>query len=111
MTSFVIGRPLPRAADAYVDDMKWTGWILAEHGHGADLYRRFGLVESAEIWRAIIDELEVAPIVNLRFSGHGVTCGVQMSLTLNGRTGPVRTAWHYDEPTAAPRLLSAYPTS
>jgi hypothetical protein len=111
MTSFVIGKPLPRAADAYVEDEKWTGWILAAHGHGADWYRRFGRVVAHEIWHAIVDGLAVAPVANSDSASTGVTCGVQMSLTLNDRTAPVRTAWHYDEPGAAPRLLTAYPTT
>ncbi len=94
MTSFEIGKPLPRAEDAYVEDEKWSGWILAPPGHAADWNRVFGPVTADDIWRAIVDVVEVAPIVNIRISQHGISCGVQMSLTLNNRTVSARTAWH-----------------
>jgi hypothetical protein len=34
-----------------------------------------------------------------------------MQLALNNRTATVITAWHYDYVDAAPRLVSAYPTT
>jgi hypothetical protein len=34
---------MPRAADAYAGEDKWLGWILAEHGHGPDWARVFGV--------------------------------------------------------------------
>ncbi|HEU4706244.1 MAG TPA: hypothetical protein VFS64_03550 [Solirubrobacterales bacterium] len=41
----------------------------------------------------------------------GITCSVRVEFTIGERTAPVASAWHYSEPGAAPRLVTAYPTA
>lgn len=41
----------------------------------------------------------------------GITCGVRVELTMGERTAPMLSAWHYTDPGAAPRLVTAYPTT
>lgn len=36
-----VGEPLPRAEDAWREQIKLEGWILAERGHGAEWQRVF----------------------------------------------------------------------
>jgi hypothetical protein len=113
MTPFEVGELLPRAERAFTTEVKWDDWILAPSpGHGADWFRVFGSVSMEKAWAAILDGLENAPIRDIRMTiDGGISCGVQMMLTLNGRTAPIRTAWHYADPHAAPRLVTAYPTT
>lgn len=109
-----IGKPLPRAADAYAEDQKWRGWILAPVGHGAEWERifRIGLEDRAELWMAIAESALSARVSTVRDRMlHGVTCGVRAALRLNDRTGFATTVWHYDNRAAAPRLVTAYPTT
>jgi len=40
-----------------------------------------------------------------------VVCGIDVTLTINDRTAPVATAWHYADADAAPRLVTAYPSA
>ena len=107
-----IGRPLPRASRAYASTEKWTYWILAPDGHGADWRRvfRVGPDDRHVIWSALAPELRRAPVVTLRDRGaHGLVCGVAVRITLYGRTAVVLTSWHYRDESAAPRLVTAYP--
>lgn len=110
MGALEIGRPLSRGGDAHVDENKWDAWILATPGHGADWRRVFGEITVDAVWGAILSAVATAPIVDVRMLGEiGITCGVDLSLTLNDRTAAVRTAWHYESADAAPRLVTAYP--
>jgi hypothetical protein len=107
-----IGRPLPRAADAYTTDDKWRGWILAERGHGHEWARVFGVGpnDSEEIWRTIADGVIEVPVVSLRDRApHGIVCATELLLTINHRSSPVAAAWHYADEDDAPRLVTAYP--
>lgn len=109
-----IGEPMPRAADAYAAEDKWQGWILAAPGHGDDWARMFGVGpnESGRVWAAIVAAVADAPVSVLRDRApHGVVCGVEVTLTINERTAPVATAWHYADENAAPRLVTAYPST
>lgn len=105
-----VGRPLPRARHGYTSEGKWNEWILATPGHGSDWRGVFGEITWDHAWHEITTPIELAPVSNVRQLGElGITCGVDLSLTINGRTAPVRTAWHYGSADAAPRLVSAYP--
>ena len=42
---------------------------------------------------------------------HGVVCGAEVTLTINDRTAPVATAWHYTDEDAAPRPVTAHPSA
>ncbi len=107
-----VGQPLPRAKDAYTSEKKWSDWILATPGHGADWRRVFGAITWNDAWDAVLMGIELAPISDVRILGEvGVSCGVDLSLIINGRAATVRTAWHYVSPDAAPRLVTAYPTT
>jgi hypothetical protein len=107
-----IGHPLPRARDGFSEAAKWDHWILAQHGHGGEWQSVFGAGMAdaerlfAAIWLAIAD----APVAGIRSRGeYGLVCGVDVVLTFNARTGPVRTSWHYANDDAAPRLVTAFP--
>jgi hypothetical protein len=72
----------------------------------------FGVVEPVELWGTIASRVRTAPIEELRELGPlGATCRMSMVLTIGERTGSVRTIRHYDHDRAAPRLLTAYPTT
>jgi hypothetical protein len=107
-----VGRPLPRAPDAYARPEKWTGWIVADDGHGPDWLRVFDEVDPDTVWPALADALLHAQVDTIRpaFAG-SVLCRVDMSLTFNNRTATVRTIWHYADEDAAPRLVTAFPTT
>lgn len=108
-----VGQPMPRAADAHATAEKWRGWILAAHGHGEDWARvHAGPEDSERIWAAIAPAVLDAPVSVMRDRApHGVVCGVEVTLTLNERTAPVATAWHFADEDAAPRLITAYPSA
>jgi hypothetical protein len=104
---------MPRAADAYTTADKWQDWILAAAGHGEEWARVFqaGPQESERVWAAIAAAVLRAPVSGIRDRApYGVVCGVDVTLTINDRTAPVATAWHYADPDAAPRLVTAYPS-
>ena len=64
----------------------------------------------SELWSMIVAELERAVVTEVRDLGSlGVSCRVPLILPLVERRVPARTAWHYAEEGAAPRLVTAYP--
>lgn len=68
--------------------------------------------DSGRVWAAIVAAAADAPVSVLRDRApHGVVCGVEVTLTVNERTTPVATAWHYADEDAAPRLVTAYPST
>jgi hypothetical protein len=95
-----------------VDDEKWVGYVLADTGHGKDWRRVFGPVDPGELWSFIAAAVLTSAVAELReLEAFGVSCRVPMTVTVNERTALVRTIWHYDHDRAAPRLVSAYPTT
>jgi|GEM_PF-1591091 len=108
-----VGEALPRAADAWCVEEKWFAWILADDGHGPE-WANVLQVDSDEwelAWQALKGAVRKAAIKTVRsLNTGGVTCGVRVELTIGKRTVPVVSAWHYAEPGAAPRLVTAYPT-
>jgi hypothetical protein len=112
MPAPTIGLPLPRATEAYSEPEKWDQWILAEHGHGPEWARvfRLGPTDVDRIWRAIADAVLDAPISSVREADFGTSCEVYIVLTVDVRISRVRSAWHYANEEAAPRLVTAFPT-
>ena len=111
MTWPEVGHPLPRVSDAYAPPEKWD-WIVGEEGHGPHWRRVFGDVEAELLWDVFTALALTSPVSRVRNLGQlGRTGEVLMQLTLNNRTANVITAWHYDYADAAPRLVSAYPTT
>jgi hypothetical protein len=107
-----IGKPLPRAADAYAEPEKWRDWILAERGHGSEWAHVFHVDPGAaeKVWSVIVEAVIDAPLHKIADRGpNGVVCGVDMKLTIGSRSARVRTSWHYESAGAAPRLVTAYP--
>ena len=106
-----IGHPLPRARDAYAEPIKWS-WILGAQGHGPHWQRVFGLVEqdADRLWSAIAAAALGSPVVRVRAGPWGLGCDIRPVLELNQRTAAIVVAWHYSDPDAAPRLVTAYPT-
>lgn len=108
-----IGDPLPRAVDAYYEIEKWTGWILADHGHGPEWTHAFRieLADRDALWSAIAVAVLTAPVQRIiDHGGDGLVCGVGVSLTIGSRSGQAQTAWHYAYAGDRPRLVTAYPT-
>lgn len=111
MTWPEIGKPLPRVRDAYAPPAKWD-WILGDEGHGPHWRRVFGDVEPGVLWDAFVAGALTEPVSRVRNLGElGRTSEVSIQLVLTDRAATVITAWHYDHVDAAPRLVSAYPTT
>jgi hypothetical protein len=107
-----IGKPLPRAASIWFEQGKLE-WILGVEGHGREWARVFH-VDSGDwerVWEAIAEATPEAAITEVRKrSPHGMTCGVQVSLTIGDRSAKTLVSWHYALEIATPRLVTAYPT-
>jgi hypothetical protein len=88
-------------------------WILGAEGHGRE-WRRVFHVDPGDwerAWRAIAGAMPGATIEEVRpRPPYGVTCGVEVSLTINDRSALTIVSWHYAIEIAAPRLVTAYPT-
>jgi hypothetical protein len=108
----ILGKPLPRADEAWVEPRKWK-WILGEEGHGKEWKRvfRVPIADPFRVWGTVAAGLPNAPIVSLRMTAYGYGCGMLLYLTLDDRHSHVMTAWHYAQEGAAPRLVTAYPTT
>jgi hypothetical protein len=107
-----VGKPLPRAEDAWSAREKWTDWILAGRGHLDDWRRVFGAVDRDMIWTALTGRIATAPIESIRPAvGGGVNCQVDLLLTFNNRSADVRSIWHYQDDNATPKLVTAFPTT
>ena len=105
-----IGDPLPRAEYAWHEQRKLE-WILGKEGHGREWARVFR-VESedmARIWWVIATAMQRAAIMEVRESPYGITCGVEVGLTINDRRSLTLISWHYADEIAVPRLVTAYP--
>lgn len=96
-----IGRPLPRAADAYVEQPKWHGYVLADDGHGQEWRRvfRVGRSQADELWQAVARAVLDAPVTEVRTGPRGVGCGIHMILSFNGRTATSSSAGSMTIPT------------
>ena len=106
-----VGDPLPRAEDAWYEQIKLEGWILAERGHGPEWQRVFevGVEDSGRVWRAIAMAVPQARVATMRDRGaEGIVCGVEVEVTIGERTAPVTLSWHYADASAPPRLVTAY---
>jgi hypothetical protein len=106
-----IGDRLPRAEDAWCEEAKLLRWVLGP-GHGAEWHRvfRVGPEDKWIVWTAIRKSAVGTEIFEVRFPPEGVSCGVRTEIAINGRKAPVVISWHYSDPTAAPRLATAYTT-
>jgi hypothetical protein len=112
MTWPQIDEPLPRAPDAYSSAIKWDEWILHRDHHGLDWASVFGPVDAETIWSALTEAILTAPVISVRrVADGGVSCGVDVLLTLTDRTAIVRTAGHYANDDDPPRLVTAFPTT
>lgn len=107
-----IGRPLPRAADAFVDDEEWLGYVLSDRGHRGHWSRAFGEVDPDALWAMIARAVRDADVTEMRtIQAGGISCRVPITITIEGRTRAVRTVWHYADADAAPRLVTAFPST
>lgn len=109
-----IGEPLPRAEDGWCSREKWVEWILAEDGHGPEWAKvlHVGDDQWELAWHTLKEAVAGARIETVRPRQDGeFSCGVSVELSIAGRTAIVVSAWHYSEPDAAPRLVTAYPTA
>jgi hypothetical protein len=107
------GEALPRAVECWYEQVKLHDWVLAERGHGREWSRVFhlGPDDGECFWEAISAAVLESPIATVRDRGKdGVVCGIEVELTIEGRTAPVTISWHYEDEEAAPRLVTAYPT-
>jgi hypothetical protein len=108
-----IGELLPRAELAWCERSKLENWVLGVEGHGREWARVFGVraEDSASVWEAIFEAAVGAVVHAVRDRDpFGVTCGVKASITIGIRSAPAILSWHYSDPDAAPRLVTAYLT-
>lgn len=86
-------------------------WILGADGHGPEWRRVFHVeVEDADrVWDRIAQVVPMTPVTEFRGEGIFASYGVLVDVTINGRSAPALTAWHYAHQDAAPRLVTAYP--
>ena len=62
------------------------------------------------LWPLIVVELASAVVTEVRdLASLGISCRVPLFLPIGGRLLSARTAWHYAEDDAAPRLVTAFP--
>ena len=104
---------LPRADQAWFDRVKLENWILGAEGHGREWKRVFHVDPGdwERVWEAIAQATIGATIRVVRDrSPFGVVCGIEVDLTIDGRTATSTLSWHYAEEGAAPRLVTAYLT-
>lgn len=103
-----VGRPLPRAAEAYAEDAKWHEYILGDDGHGAEWRTVFRVdpSQAQALWNRVAAASINAPVTEIRPSRFGAT---RVELTFNGRRATVLLGWFSDHPGDAPRLVTAYP--
>lgn len=106
-----IGDPLPRAEYVWYEQRKLE-WILGKEGHGREwaCVFRVELKDMVGVWLAISDAMPGVTITEVRESPYGITCGVEVGLTVNDRRAQTLVSWHYAVEIAAPRLVTAYPT-
>lgn len=85
---------------------------MADRGHGREWARVFRVdhTDVKLVWQEILNAVLHAPVYKIVNRGQdGVVCGVDMRLTIRSRTALIRTSWHYQHASAAPRLVTAYP--
>jgi hypothetical protein len=107
-----VGERLPRGADAWFEQSKWSEWILSARGHGLEweAILRIGGEDVDALWDAIAAEVVEAPVYGVRVApGGGMLCEVRFPLALRDRTALAITVWHLARAGAAPRLVTAYP--
>lgn len=108
-----IGEPLPRAELAWCERSKLESWVLGTEGHGREWARVFRVRAGdwALVWRTIATASRLATIHEVRDREPlGVVCGVSANLRIGIRSAPAILSWHYSDPDAAPRLVTAYLT-
>lgn len=108
-----VGEPLPRASDCWYERAKFEEWILAPRGHGREWRQVFGVgpEDGDRAWRALVSAAGSAVIVEVRDrEPDGIVCGVRARVAISERSAMVTMSWHYEDPTAAPRLATAYPS-
>ncbi len=106
-----VGQVLPRASAAYAAPEK-LAWILSVEGHGCEWARvlHIGEHDAWRFWIAIANAVAQSPIYKIIDRGRdGLVCGVEVKLTIDGRTTNAVTSWHYEYALDAPRLVTAYP--
>lgn len=107
------GEPLPRASACWHEPVKFEEWILALRGHGREWQQVFGvgLEDRQRVWRALASTAETAVIMEVRDrGGEGVVCGIRERVMIGTRSAKVTMSWHYEDSSAAPRLVTAYPS-
>lgn len=107
------GELLPRADACWYEAVKFEEWILAPGGHGREWQQVFGvcLKDRERVWQALVSAAGSAAIVEVRNrEPDGLVCGIRTQVAINERTAMVTMSWHYEGPTAAPRLATAYPS-
>jgi hypothetical protein len=106
-----VGEPLPRAAEAWCVEAKWTDWVLAERGHAQEWSRVFHVdpADRERVWEAIATASLTASIETARETPGGIICGVLAEIAIGERTARVMFVCDYASEHATPRLVTAYP--
>jgi hypothetical protein len=108
-----IGEALSRPEDAWYEWTKVEDWILGPAGHSLEWSTVFhiNLGDWGLLWNCLAEAVLGATIAVVRDRRpNGITCGVSVELSINGRCAPVTISWHYSGKDSAPRLVTAYPS-
>lgn len=105
---------VPGAEGAVIEERKLTGWVLAEHGHGGDWARAFGVgpEDVGLLGPALEAHLRTHPPAAVLVNPAGPearTYRVYGPLELAGRRAFVLSVWEVLATGAPPRLVTAYP--
>lgn len=107
------GEQLPRVDACWHEPSKFEEWILNPCGHGREWTKVFGVgqADRERVWLALASAARSAIIVEVRDrETFGVVCGAREQVTIAERRALVTMSWHYAHRTAAPRLVTAYPS-
>jgi hypothetical protein len=107
------GEILSRPEDAWYEWRKVEDWILGPEGHSSEWSTVFhiNLGDWKLLWGSLAEAVIGTTIDVVRDRRpNGITCGVNVGLTINGRHAPMVTSWHYSSRDSAPRLVTAYPS-
>jgi len=91
---------------------KLLGWVLESVGHRSEWERifRVTVADHELVWAALAEAAIGAEIIEVRDrEPNGIACGLEVEITIEGRSAKVTMGWHYADSGAAPRSATAYP--
>ena len=102
-----VGERLPRGADAWFEQSKWSEWILSAWGHGVEreAILRIGSEDVDALWDAIAAEVVEAAVYGVRVAPGGGSCARCVSHSPSAVVPPWRSPsgiWRVGAPRRGP---------